>query len=110
MKPLFKKICVLILCALLAACEASSGTGNTRSVNWDSLPEHPPFDYFTVCYYGTMESRVWSAENEIDYFLADELYFLTRRGYLSGDSWSHNDDDWTLFQNVSDLKADQPVF
>lgn len=110
MKPLFKKICVLILCALLAACEASSGTGNTRSVDWDSLPEHPPFDYFTVCYYGTMESRVWSAENEIDYFLADEVYFLTRRGYLSGDSWSHNNDDWTLFQNVSDLKADQPVF
>lgn len=110
MKPLLKKCCLLLLCALLAACGSSSGTDGTRSVDRDSLPEHPPFDYFTVCYYGAMESRVWSEENEIDYFLADELYFLTHRGYSSLDSWSHSDDDWTLFQNVSDLKADQPVF
>lgn len=110
MKPLLKKCCLFLLCALLAACGSSSGTDGTRSVDWDSLPEHPPFDYFTVCYYGAMESRVWSEENEIDYFLADELYFLTHRGYSSLDSWSHGDDDWTLFQNVSDLKADQPVF
>lgn len=100
----------LLLCALLAGCGASSSTGSTQSVDWDSLPEHPPFDYFTVCYYNMMESRVWSEENEIDYFLADELYLLTHRGYSSLDSWSHGDDDWTLFQNVSDLKADQPVF
>ena len=110
MKPLLKKCCLFLLCALLAACGSSSGTDGTRSVDWDSLPEHPPFDYFTVCYYGAMESRVWSEENEIDYFLADELYFLTHRGYSSQNSWSHGDDDWTLFQNVSDLKADQPVF
>lgn len=110
MKPLLKKCCLFLLCALLVACGSSSGTDGTRSVDWDSLPEHPPFDYFTVCYYGAMESRVWSEENEIDYFLADELYFLTHRGYSSLDSWSHGDDDWTLFQNVSDLKADQPVF
>lgn len=110
MKPLLKKCCAFLLCALLAACGASSGADSTRSVDWDSLPEHPPFDYFTVCYYNMMESRVWSEENEIDYFLADELYLLTHRGYSSLDSWSHGDDDWTLFQNVSDLKADQPVF
>lgn len=110
MKPLLKKCCLFLLCTLLAACGSSSGTDGTRSVDWDSLPEHPPFDYFTVCYYGAMESRVWSEENEIDYFLADELYFLTHRGYSSQNSWSHGDDDWTLFQNVSDLKADQPVF
>lgn len=103
-----KLIAALSLCALLAGCGTSSGAD--QSVNWDSLPKHPPFDYFTVCWYGTTESRVYSESNEIGYFLADELYFLTHRAFGTPRSWAHADSDWTLFQNVSDLKADQPVF
>lgn len=105
-----KLIVVLTLCVLLVACGASSGTNGTKSVDLDSLPEHPPYDYFTVCYYGTMESRVWGEDNEINDFLADELYLLTHRGFESSGSWSHGDSDMTLFQNVSDLSADQAVF
>lgn len=105
-----KLIAALALCVLLAACGAVSGTGSARSVDLDSLPEHPPYDYFTVCHYGTMESRVWGGDDEIDDFLADELYFLTHIGFESGGSWSHFDSDWTVFQNAAELSADQPVF
>lgn len=118
-----KLFAALALCALLAACGVSSGAGSAPPEDyWDSLPEHPPFDYFTVCWYGTMESRVFSEEAEIDYFLAEELYFLTHRGFgfgLGFESgrgpngswdWSYGDCDWTLFENISRLEADQPIF
>lgn len=108
MKMLKKMIAALILCAMLTACGVSSGTGENQPIDWDSLPKHPPFDYFTVSYYDSMKSRIYAADNEIDYFLADELYFLTHRG--AGIGWSYSDDDWALFENVSRLDADRPVF
>lgn len=110
---MLKKLFVtLALCVLLVACGASSGTGGTPSIDLDSLPEHPPYDYFTVCGYNTMESRLWSedSKDDIAHFLADELYLLTHRGYTSIHCWSHYDTDWRLFQNVEDLRADLPIF
>lgn len=112
-----KLFAALALCALLAACGVSSGADSAPPEDyWNSLPEHPPFDYFTVCWYGTMESRVFSEEGETDYFLTEELYFLTHRGFglgfgsSAGRDWSYGDSDWTLFENISRLEADQPVF
>ena len=63
---------------------------------------------------------MFSEEAEIDYFLAEELYFLTHRGFGLGLEsgrgpngswdWSYGDCDWTLFENISRLEADQPIF
>lgn len=140
-KMLKKLIAMLTLCALLAGCAgaapaqsgagfgqsaaalgsaAASGTGGVVDVDPDSLPEHPRFDYFTVCYYGTMESRVFDGDSETDLFLENELYYLTHRGRgmgVTGEqtpnmgwSWSHSDSDWALLEKIERLQADLPIF